>query len=246
MGRVSWIAVSIVVGVSLLGRLPLSAQDTRKTAQAVAISGAVPSVDGFLDDEAWVSAVPIEEFVQKVPLEGAEPSVRTEVRMLYDAEALFVAARMYHPDPDLIRTTLTRRDGESDAERIVVALDSYLDRRTAYTFGVSAAGVRFDAYHPEDNDRAESRFNPVWSARVQIDDQGWTAEMRIPFSQLRFNASDSQVWGLEISRFLPERNEEIQWVLIPLESAGFASNFGDLEGIEGIRSSRRIEVLPYS
>ena len=246
MGRASWLAVSMLVGIPLTQSAPLSGQDTRKTAQAAQIRGSVPRVDGFLDDAAWDSAVPITDFAQKVPLEGAEPSVATEVRFLYDSDALFVAARMFHPDPERIRTTLTRRDAESDAERIVIALDTYLDRRTAYTFGVSAAGVRFDAYHPEDSDAAETRFNPVWTARVQIDEQGWTAEMRIPFTQLRFNSTDSQLWGVEISRFLPERNEEIQWVLIPRESAGFASNFGDLAGIEGIRASRRIEILPYS
>jgi hypothetical protein len=246
MGRVSWIAVSVLMGVTLAQSGPLSAQDIRKTARAVQMNGIVPTVDGFLEDEAWESADPIRDFIQKVPLEGTEPSVATEVRLLYDADALYVAARMYHPDPASIRTTLTRRDVQSDAERIVIALDTYLDRRTAYTFGVSAAGVRFDAYHPEDNAEGESRFNPVWTARVQIDDQGWTAEMRIPFTQLRFNATDPQLWGLEVSRFLPERNEEIQWVLIPRESAGYASNFGYLTGIEGIRSSRRIEILPYS
>ena len=246
MGRVSLIAVSVLMGVTLATSPSLSAQDARKTARAVHIEGSAPTVDGILEDEAWDSSVPIRDFIQKVPLEGEEPSVATEVRLLYDSDALYVAARMYHPDPANIRTTLTRRDGQSDAERIVIALDTYLDRRTAYTFGVSAAGVRFDAYHPEDSDASESRFDPVWAARVQIDDQGWTAEMRIPFTQLRFNATDAQLWGLEISRFLPGRSEEIQWVLIPRESAGFASNFGDLEGIEGIRASRRIEILPYS
>ncbi len=246
VGRGLSIAGVVWIFASFAGVAQASAQEARKTARAMPISGVAPTVDGVLDDEAWGSVAPIRDFAQKVPIEGAEPSVATEVRMLYDADALFIAARMFHPDPERIRTTLTRRDGESDAERIVIALDTYLDRRTAYTFGVSAAGVRFDAYHPEDSEHAESRFNPVWTARVRIDDQGWTAEMRIPFSQLRFSSSDAQVWGLEISRFLPERNEEIQWVLIPRESAGFASNFGDLEGIEGIRASRRIEILPYS
>ncbi len=246
MGRVALITAAGLMGVALAKPVSLAAQEAPKTARAVHVSGSSPTVDGFLEDAAWASAVPIRDFTQKVPLEGAEPSVATEVRFLYDSDALYVAARMYHPDPENIRTTLTRRDGQSDAERIVIALDTYLDRRTAYTFGVSAAGVRFDAYHPEDTDAGESRFNPVWVARVQIDDQGWTAEMRIPFTQLRFNATDPQLWGLEISRFLPARNEEIQWVLIPRESAGYASNFGHLEGITGLRASRRIEILPYT
>ncbi|MBG7605459.1 MAG: hypothetical protein IZT58_12610 [Actinobacteria bacterium] len=200
----------------------------------------------MLDDAGWGEAIPIVDFSQKVPLEGAEPSVSTEVRLLYDENALYVGARMYHADPANIRTTLTRRDGDSDAERLVIFLDTFHDRRTAYSFGVSAAGVRFDTYYPEDNEKGEAQFDPVWTTRVNVDAQGWTAEMRIPFTQLRFNAADPQVWGLEITRFIPERNEEIQWVLIPRESAGFASNFGILNGIEGIRPSRRLEIMPYA
>ncbi len=224
----------------------LLAQSSPKSAYATRVGGRAPSVDGVLDDPAWSAVAPIRDFSQKVPLEGAEPSVATEVRLVYNGDALYVGARMHHPDPASIRTTLTRRDGSSDAERLVISLDTYLDRRTAYSFGVSAAGVRFDTFHPEDRDTGESQFDPVWTARVRIDHQGWTAEMRIPFTQLRFNAADPQVWGLEIARFIPERNEEIQWVLIPREAAGYASNFGTLNGIEGIRPSRRIEILPYA
>jgi hypothetical protein len=170
----------------------------------------------------------------------------TDVRLLHDDEALYVGARMYHPNPGSIRTTLTRRDGSSDAERFVISVDTYLDRRTAYTFGVSAAGVRFDVYHPQDQESGESQFDPVWTARVRIDSAGWTAEMRIPFSQLRFSAAEEHVWGLQMARFVPERDEEISWVLIPRAAAGYASNFGRLTGIEGIRPSRRIELMPYS
>ena len=224
----------------------LLAQSSPKSAHATRVGGRAPSVDGVLDDPAWSAVAPIRDFSQKVPLEGAEPSVATEVRLVYNGDALYVGARMHHPDPASIRTTLTRRDGSSDAERLVISLDTYLDRRTAYSFGVSAAGVRFDTFHPEDRDTGESQFDPVWTARVRIDHQGWTAEMRIPFTQLRFNAADPQVWGLEIARFIPERNEEIQWVMIPREAAGYASNFGTLNGIEGIRPSRRIEILPYA
>ena len=242
-----YIAVAAVVCV---GSLPeaAAAQSSSKRARAVRIADRAPAVDGLLDDAVWSTAVPIDDFVEKVPVEGAEPSMRTEVRLLYDDDALYVGARMHHPDPPSIRTTLTRRDGESDAERLVISIDAYLDRRTAYSFGVSAAGVRFDTYHPDDRERGDDQFDPVWTARVGVDSQGWAAEMRIPFTQLRFNAADPQVWGLEIARIIPERNEEIQWVLIPRDraQAGFVSYFGTLDGIEGIRPSRRIEILPYA
>ena len=236
---VLWLALTLPADV-------LVAQSAPRSAIATRVLGSAPSMDGVLDDACWDEAEPIGDFYQKVPLEGADPSVSTEVRFLYDDDALYVGARMYHPDPANIRTTLTRRDGSSDAERLVVYLDTFRDRRTAYGFGVSAAGVRFDTFHPEDNENGETQFDPVWTTRVHVDARGWTAEMRIPFTQLRFNAADPQVWGLEIARFIPERNEEIQWVLIPRESAGFASNFGVLTGIEGIRPSRRIEIMPYA
>ena len=247
MRLVRYIGIVGTVWAALASPSALVAQSSPKSAQATRIVDRAPSVDGMLDDAAWGAATPIDDFVQKVPVEGAEPSVATEVRLLYDDDALYVGARMYHPDPSSIRTTLTRRDADSDAERLVISLDSYHDRRTAYSFGVSAGGVRFDLYHPDDRETGEAQFDPVWTARVSVDSQGWAAEMRIPFTQVRFNAADPQVWGLEIARLVPESNEEIQWVLIPREraTAGFVSSFGILNGIEGIRPTRRIEILPY-
>jgi Domain of unknown function (DUF5916)/Carbohydrate family 9 binding domain-like len=218
-----------------------------KVARATRVTGASPRVDGVLDDAAWSGAQAITDFVQKIPVEGATPTVTTEVKLLYDDEALFVAARLRRADPEAIRTSITRRDGESDAEVFTVSLDPYLDRRTAFSFSVSSGGVRGDWYLPQDSeDRGrEAQYDPVWSARARVDDDGWTAEMRIPFSQLRFNAGDRQTWGLQLTRQVPDLSERLQWVLIPEAAAGFASHFGLLEGISGIRPARRLELLPY-
>ena len=218
-----------------------------KTARATRIVGPAPRVDGELDDPAWQRASAISDFVQKIPVEGAEPSVATEVRILYDDHALYVGARMRRPDPAAIRTSITRRDGESDAEVFTVSLDPYLDRRTAYSFSISSGGVRGDAYHSQDSEDSgrEAQFAPIWTARARVDGEGWTAEMHIPFSQLRFNAGAEQTWGLELTRHVADKSERIQWVLIPVSAAGFASNFGRLEGIAGIPPSRRLELLPY-
>src|SRR5688500_6161705 len=154
---------------------------------------------------------------------------------------------MRRPDPEAIRTSIMRRDGESDAEVFTVSLDPYLDRRTAYSFSVSSGGVRGDAYHSQDSEDSgrEPQFDPVWSARARIDADGWTAELRIPFSQLRFNAAREQVWGLQLTRHVADRSERVQWVLIPVAAAGYASHFGRLEGIAGIPPARRLELLPY-
>jgi hypothetical protein len=169
------------------------------------------------------------------------------VRLLYDDDALYVGARMSRPDAAAIRRSITRRDADSDAEVFIVSLDPYHDRRTAYSFSVSSGGVRGDFYHAQDSQDSgrEATYDPIWSARVHVDGTGWSAEMRIPFSQLCFNAGAQQLWGLQLARRVPDRNEEQQWVLIPIAAAGFASHFGTLEGIEHLPAARRLELLPY-
>ena len=211
------------------------------------LTGPAPRIDGALDDPAWARAEPITDFVQKIPNEGATPSVQTEVRLLYDDHALYVGARLRRPDPEAIRTSITRRDGESDAEVFTVALDPYLDKRTAYSFSLSSGGVRGDWYLPQDSEDSgrETQYDPVWHGRARVDAEGWTAEMRIPFSQLRFNAGIEQTWGMQLTRQVSDRSERVQWVLIPESAAGFASRFGRLEGVSGIPSARRLELMPY-
>ena len=218
-----------------------------KTARAIRITGATPSIDGRLEDAAWSAAPVITDFVQKIPVEGATPSVATEVRILYDDDALYIGARLRRPDPSAIRTSITRRDGDSDAEVFIVSLDTYLDKRTAYSFSLSSGGVRGDFYHSQDSEDSgrEAQFDLVWSGSARVDSAGWTAEMRIPFSQLRFNAAAAQTWGLQLTRNVADRSEREQWVLIPVSAAGFSSMFGQLDGIAGIPPARRLELLPY-
>ena len=240
--------LALVAAVAAAALDPVSAQSVEtKTAHAVRFVGAGPRIDGALDDPAWAQAPVIMDFVQKVPLEGAAPSVATEVRIVYDDHGLYVGARLKRPDPNAIRTSITRRDGDSDAEVFTISLDPYLDRRTAYSFSISSGGVRGDAYHAQDSEDSgrEAQYDPIWSARARVDDEGWTAEMHIPFSQLRFNAASQQTWGLELTRNISDKSERLQWVLIPVSAAGFSSHFGRLEGIAGIPPARRLELLPY-
>ena len=226
---------------------PAGAQDgARKRHTAVRVTGPAPQVDGRLDDAAWAAAPVLADFVQKDPVQGAAPTDRTEVRFLYDDDALYVGARMHAADPASIQAPVTRRDEGFQAEHLLVSLDTYLDRRTAYTFGVTASGVRLDWYHASDDEGAQdASFNPVWRAETRIDSAGWTAEMRIPFSQLRFNDLPAQVWGINLDRWIPSREEDDYWVLIPRGTQAWASRFGDLEGIRGVRPARRIELVPY-
>ncbi len=215
-----------------------------KQAIAAPIDADRISIDGRLDDLAWRDAHFFADFRQKEPEQGAQPSERTEIAFVFDDDALYVGARMFHSDLSNIAEMMTRRDEIGNVEILAVSLDTYHDMRTAYTFAVTAAGVRVDWYNPEDNEnRRDMTFNPVWEARVQRDSLGWTAEMRIPFSQLRFN--DTGTWGINVNRWIPTKNEDIYWVYIPRDETGWSSRFGDLVGVQEVRSSRRMELLPY-
>ena len=217
-----------------------------KVATAVRIQSGAISLDGRLDDAVWNNARPLTDFVQKEPVEGGIPSDRFEVRFLYDDNALYVGIRVISSDPKNIQAPVSRRDNISQAEHIWVSLDSYRDRRTAYSFGITASGVRADWYHASDDEfDMDMSFDPVWEAAAHIDTTGWTAEMRIPFSQLRFNAAERQTWGLNINHWIPSRNEDVFWIPVPKSATGWSSRMGVLTGISGVKPSRRLEIMPY-
>ncbi len=231
---------------ALLAQTPTTGPSS-KQAEARPVTGGAIRVDGHLDEAAWGDAAWFTDFQQKEPIEHGVPAESTAVAFLYDGDALYVGARLYGRKPGDITSTVTRRDQFSNAEHLIVILDPYLDRRTGFSFIVSAAGVRSDYYHPQDAEGSRDYgFNPVWDAAVTRDSTGWFAEMRIPFSQLRFTPGDTQVWGMNINRWMPGRNEDVYWVVIPKSETGFMSRFGTLTGIRGIKSSRRIELLPYT
>ncbi len=203
-------------------------------------------LDGRLDESIWTTAPTMSNFIQKEPVEGGTPTDLMTVKFLYDDDALYVGAHMYAQSREWIQAPLGRRDDIRLGEYIMISLDTFLDRRTAYTFGVTASGVRLDHFHPEDREwRPDREFDPVWKARTVITDKGWTAEMWIPFSQLRFNNKSSQIWGINVKRWIPSRNEEVYWVMIPRTVQGWASRFGQLHGIHGLPRSHRVELLPY-
>lgn len=224
----------------------LGAQPSPKVARAVRVSRA-PRIDGRLDDATWSRLTPIADFVQQQPREGQAPTEATEVFLAYDDEAIYVGARLRRRDPKDLARAVTRRDGYGNAERFTITFDPQMDRRTAVGFGVSVAGVRSDFRHTQDDDMRgrESQFDPVWTAATNEDASGWTAEMRIPFSQLRFPKAERQRWGLQMDRYLPDKNEDIQWAMVPPRETGYVSRFGTLEGLDGVSPTRPVEFLPY-
>jgi Domain of unknown function (DUF5916)/Carbohydrate family 9 binding domain-like len=223
-----------------------SINGSRKQILAHNANGSAPNIDGRLDDAIWQTATFTSDFLQKEPSEGAQPSDRTEVAIAYDEGSLYVGVRLFTSDPSKLDMTLDRRDVQGRSEQFIVTLDSYHDRRTAYGFGVTASGVRFDRYNYEDVEYARDySFNPVWDAHTSRDDKSWTVEMRIPFSQLRFSRAEEVIMGINFNRWIPEKNEDIYWIYVPRNETGWASRFGDLTGIKGVAPSRRIELLPY-
>jgi hypothetical protein len=224
----------------------LGAQPSPKIARAVRVSRA-PRIDGRLDDAAWSRLTPIADFVQQQPREGQAPTEATEVFIAYDNEAIYVGARLHRRDPKELARAVTRRDGYGNSEKFTITFDPQMDRRTAVGFGVSVAGVRSDFRHTQDDDMRgrESQYDPVWTAATHEDASGWTAEMRIPFSQLRFPKAERQRWGLQMDRYLPDKNEDIQWAMVPPRETGYVSRFGTLEGLDGVSPTRPVEFLPY-
>lgn len=204
-----------------------------------------PRIDGRLDDEAWRAAEAVTNFTQVVPYDGSDPTEGTEVRVLFGDEALYVGARLYDRDPGAIVSRLGRRDGDVPSDGFLLSIDSYHDHRTSFEFGVNPAGVRFDAVTANDDGEGDYSWDPVWQVATSLDSLGWVAEVRIPFSQLRFSTSSTE-WGVNFRRDIFRKQERVVWSWAPNTEQGYASLFGHLQGVGGIRQPRRLEVVPYA
>ena len=203
------------------------------------------TVDGRIDEEAWETARVMSNFVQGEPVEGGPAEHDTEVRMIVTEDAILVAARMWDADPSSIATQLVRRDGEGAFDWFKVGIDTNLDRRTGYIFTVTAAGVQGDAYMFDD-EQEDDAWDAVWQSGVQIDDRGWTAEIRIPLSQIRFSASpDPQSWGINFARRRIENAETSYYALQSRTRRGKVSQFARLDDVVIANAVRRIEARPY-
>ena len=212
--------------------------------QAVRVANP-PRIDGRLDDQAWSAAVPATGFLQRDPDEGQPASERTELRVVFDDVAIYVGARLFDREPRRIGRRLSRRDADADADRFTIYLDPRHDHLTGAEFQVSAAGSLADAIIYNDS-WTDNSWDAVWDAAVSIDEEGWTVEMRIPLSQLRFSAADRDVWGLNASRFIQRKNESDWLALVPKKESGLASRMAHLTGMAGLQPARRVELLPYT
>lgn len=218
-------------------------RDTQAALTALQIELA-PTIDGRLDESVWQQATVISDFTQRFPDEGQPASQRTEVRLLYTSDALYVGARMYDASPDSIVARLVRRDVDADSDRFAIFLDGYRDRTTGFYFGVNAAGTLYDGtlYNDAWDDNS---WDGIWTARVSRDAEGWVAEMKIPFSQIRFNPAPEMTWGVNFGRYIQRRQENDYLVYVPRNESAFVSRFRELKGLRGLQTGTRFEVLPY-
>ena len=213
--------------------------------EALRLTGPAPAIDGVLDEPDWASAMIATGFIVFEPNEGMEASQATEARVLYGDDALYVGVRAFDNAPDSIVARLARRDERPHSDWLDVVIDSYHDRRTAFRFGVNPAGVKSDGYLYDDVEEDDS-WDAVWDVATRIDEEGWTAEFRIPYSQLRFDGAAVQTWGINFARFIGRHLERSLWAPISRGDGALVSRFGDLHGLRDLSPPTRLEVLPYS
>src|SRR2546422_4757903 len=203
-----------------------------------------PVIDGRDDDVVWREAQPIIGFQEWRPSEGGPPKLPTEAKVAYDAGALYVFVRAFDPHPDSIITVLARRDYFTPSDMIWLFLDSYHDRRTGYEFGVNPSGVKLDAQVYNDGNE-DFAWDAVWEVATRVDSLGWTAEFRIPLSQLRYGRERSHTFGLTVDRDLYRYSQRVSWPLFRQSKAGFVSQFGEITGLDDLEAPRRLEAAPY-
>jgi hypothetical protein len=201
------------------------------------------TLDGIPNEEAWNGVEWGGDFIQWQPNEGKPPSQQTNFKIIYDEKYLYIAYKCHDLAPDSIVKRLGRRD-EFPGDWIEINIDSYHDLRTAFSFTLSVSGVRGDEFVSNEN-KWDVNWNPIWFSKTHVDNEGWTAEVKIPFSQLRYNNDPEKIWGFQITRRLFRKEEHSFWQYIPQSSGVWVSRFGELHGLKNIPMHRQVEIAPY-
>ena len=228
--------------------LPIIAFATGKTSNekivpAYKLSNLNINLDGKLTEPIWQKE-PVKEFVQKYPNEGNPASEPTNVWVAFDNEYIYVAAKLYDSKPELIDASIARRDNYFSSDWFAFYVDPYNDKKTGYFFAVNAGGTMLDGVLFNDS-WDDWSWDGIWETKTTIDKDGWTVEMRIPFSQMRFNHADVMTWGVNFYREIKRNNEKSFYVMVPKAESGFVSRFALLEGLNGINPKQRFETMPY-
>ena len=203
-----------------------------------------PVIDGRDDDEVWRSAQPITNFRQFSPIANGDVRFKTEGKVAYDDQNFYVFIRMFDPHPDSILRLLGRRDVRVATDQIKILIDSYHDLRSGYEFAVNPAGVKRD-YAVYNDVNEDGSWDGVWEAATTVDSLGWTAEFRIPLSQLRYADAKEHTFGFGIWRDIDRFKERDSWPEYKQSDARVISQLGTVVKIDGIPSPHRLEVVPY-
>lgn len=238
--------LSIVFCLMCVFTINISAQnDSIRFYNTARLVGEAPKIDGHADDAAW-QQVPWGggNFKQRSPDAGAPASVQTKFKILYDDRNLYVVFKNLDPEPGKIVSRMSRRDG-FEGDQVEINIDSYNDKRTAFSFSASVSGVKGDEYISNNGGNWDVNWDPIWYLQTDIDEEGWIAEMRIPLSQLRFADKPEHVWGLQITRQFFRNQEQSVWQYIPPDATGWVHLFGELRGLKGIKPQKQVEIQPY-
>ena len=235
-----WIARALVTLLVLVDPRVVSASNV---VDARRVEDNAIEVDGAATDAAWQSAHWYEDFVQRDPKEGAAPSERTRMAVVYDSHSIYIFIRAEDREANLVFASLTRRDRPSPSDWVEVWLAPQGDRRSGYRFAVNARGVQMDARLGEGGETQDFDWNGVWTSKVSRDDNGWSAEIEIPFSELRFDAKSS--WGINVSRRIQRLNEESVLCRTPKMSPRILGHAAELKGIEGVSQTTPVSLVPY-
>jgi len=214
------------------------------TTQSIVGKGTI-TIDGRIDEEIWNLVDWTGDYTEFEPDVGSAPTEQTKFKIVYDEKNLYVAFRCYEADPSTIERRLGRRDSFA-GDWVELNIDSYGDDRTGFSFTVTAAGVKGDEFVSNNGDNWDPSWNPIWYVDTQVDDEGWTAELRIPLSQLRFGNDEHQVWGLQSTRRYFKNEERSTWQPLPANPPGWVSEFGELRGLIGLKPQKQLEIQPYT
>nr|WP_297912226.1 DUF5916 domain-containing protein [uncultured Allomuricauda sp.] len=204
-----------------------------------------PSIDGLLNDLVWKTVDWTGDYVELQPDENTPPSYQTKFKIVYDSKYLYIGVRCYDAEPDKIVRRLSRRDG-FDGDWVEFNIDSYHDKRTAFSFTVTAAGVKGDEFVSNNGNNWVGSWNSIWFTNTNMYDEGWTAELIIPLSQLKFSGAEDQVWGLQSTRRFFRAEERSLWQRKPIDQPGWVSEFGELHGLKNIEPQKQLEIQPYT
>ncbi len=223
----------------------LATPDSLRSYTPSRVNGNLPVADGVINTDEWPETGWESGFFQQKPLEGQPGTQQTSFNIVYDNDQIYVAFRMFEKEPEKISRRLSRRD-EMEGDMIGIQIDSYFDKTTAFFFWVTAAGVKIDGVIVDGTNGEDMSWDAVWTGKHSFDSLGWSAEMRIPLTQLRFSRAETHTWGLQVIRYIQRHDEVDLWQPIPRDASTWVSRFGSLEGLRGIEPKRQIELMPYA